>query len=80
MFANNIAISGAAVYFEEIHSVQPDNADIKFINNSATDKVELCTYINLDGDYCNVFPNPFNASCISNSADIASNSIYFKSK
>ena len=45
MFANNIAISGAAVYFKEIHSVQSDNADIKFINNSATEKVELCTYI-----------------------------------
>ena len=37
-FTNNIAISGAAIYFEEINSVQSDNADIKFINNSASQK------------------------------------------
>ena len=28
-FANNTAVNGAAIYFEEIHSVQSDNADIK---------------------------------------------------
>ena len=76
VFTNNMAISGAAVYFEEIYSVKSDNADIKFINNSATQKGGAL-YFNLDADYCNVFPEPFNASFINNSADIAGNSIYF---
>ena len=76
VFTNNRAISGAAIYFEEIHSVWSNNADIKFINNSAIQKGGAL-YFNLDADYCNVFPEPFNASFIDNSAGTAGNSIYF---
>ena len=49
---------------------------LKFIRNSASQKGGAL-YFNLDSDYCNVFPKPFNASFINNSADIAGNSIYF---
>ena len=75
-FTNNVAIIGAAIYFEEIHSVQSDNANIKFVRNSASQKGGAL-YFNLDADHCNVFPEPFNVSFINNSADITGNSIYF---
>ena len=76
-FINNTAISGSAIYFEQVHSVTSDDADIQFINNSAVQRGGAL-YVNLvTTDYCNVFPVPFNASFINNSADIAGNSIYF---
>ena len=78
LFTNNKATSGAAIYFAEVHSVQSWDADIdvQFINNSAAQKGGAL-YFNIIADYCNVFPNAFNASFINNSADIAGNSIYF---
>ena len=77
LFVNNTAISGAAIFFEEVHSVISDNAEIHFINNSAMQRGGAL-YLNLvSNDYCNVFPASFNASFLNNLADVAGNSIYF---
>ena len=76
LFINNTANSGAAVYFEEVHSISSVNADVQFINNSAVQRGGAL-YFNLVTDYCNVFSDPFNASFINNSANIAGNSVYF---
>ena len=76
-FINNTANSGAAIYFEEVHSMQSDNnSDIHFINNTAVQKGGAL-YFNLVTDYCDVFSKPFNASFSDNSAKVAGNSIYF---
>ena len=74
----NIETNSKPIYFEEIHSISSDNADVKFINNSAVQRGGAL-YFNLVTNYCNVFPKPFNASFsfINNSAKIAGNSIYF---
>ena len=76
LFINNTANSGAAIYFEEVHSISSDNADVKFINNAAEQKGGAL-YFNLVTDSCDVFSNPFNAFFINNSAKLAGNSIYF---
>ena len=75
-FINNTANSGAAVYFEEVHSISSYKADVRFINNSAMQKGGAL-YFNLVTTYCNVFSIPFNATFINNSANVAGNSIYF---
>ena len=64
------------MYFEEIHSVQSQDALVKFINNSSMLKGGAL-YFNIFADYCNVFPNPFSASFINNSTEITGYSIYF---
>ena len=76
LFANNTANSGGAIYFEEVHSISSDKANVRFINNSAIQKGGAL-YFNLVTTYCNVFSIPFNATFINNSANIAGNSIYF---
>ena len=79
LFINNTANNGAAIYFEEVHSISPDiifNADVYFIKNSAEQKGGAL-YFNLVTNHCNVFTSPFDASFINNSANIAGNSIYF---
>ena len=79
LFINNTANSGAAIYFEEVHSISPHikfNADVYFIKNSAEQKGGAL-YFNLVTNHCNVFTSPFDASFINNSANIAGNSIYF---
>ena len=79
LFINNTANNGAAIYFEEVHSISPDiifNADVYFIKNSAKQKGGAL-YFNLVTNHCNVFTSPFDASFINNSANIAGNSIYF---
>lgn len=76
-FTNNTAISGSAIYFEQIHSVLSDNAVIQFINNSAVQRGGALYFNLVTTGHCNVFPYSFNASFINNSADIAGNSIYF---
>ena len=76
LFINNTANSGAAIYFEEVHFISSDNANLYLINNSAEQKGGAL-YFNLVTDHCNVFQNPFNASFINNTANIAGNSIYF---
>ena len=77
LFINNTGSSGAAIYFEEVHSISSDNAaDVQFVNNSAVQRGGAL-YFNLVTDYCNVFSDPFNASFFNNSANIAGNSIYF---
>ena len=76
LFINNTANSGAAIYFDNVHSLSSGNADVQFINNSVLQRGGAL-YFKLITDYCNVFQNPFNASFINNSANIAGNSIYF---
>ena len=76
-FINNTAISGSAIYFEQICSVLSNNADIQFINNSAVQRGGALYFDLVTTDHCNVFPFSFNASFMNNSADIAGNSIYF---
>ena len=76
-FINNTAISGSAIYFEQIYSVLSDDADIQFINNSAVQRGGALYFNLVTTDHCNVFPYSFNASFMNNSADVAGNSIYF---
>ena len=76
-FINNTAISGSAIYFEQIHSVLSDDADIQFINNSAVQRGGALYFDLVTTDHCNVFPYSFNSSFMNNSADVAGNSIYF---
>ena len=78
VFINNIANSGAAIYFEDILSISPYNAsaDVQFINNSAV-QTGGALYFNLAINNCNPFSDPLNATFIINSASIAGNSIYF---
>ena len=76
LFTNNTANSGAAIYFKEVHHISSENADVRFINNSAVQRGGAL-YFNLVTAYCNVFSIPFNATFIDNSANIAGNSIYF---
>ena len=76
LFINNTANSGAAIYFEEVHFISSDNADVHFIDKFAEQKGGAL-YFNLVTDHCNVFTSPFNASFINNSAKIAGTSIYF---
>ena len=76
-FINNSANSGAAIYFEEVHSILSIfSTDIHFINNSVLQKGGAL-YFNLVTDHCNVFNDSFDAIFINNSANIAGNSIYF---
>ena len=77
LFVNNTAVSGAAIFFEEIHSVISDNADIHFINNSAMQRGGALYFNLVSNDNCNIFPNSFNASFLNNFADVAGNSVYF---
>ena len=76
LFINNTANSGAAMYFEEVHSISFDSADVWFINNTAVQRGGAL-YFNLVTDNCNVFARPFSAFFINNSATIAGASIYF---
>ena len=76
LFVNNRANSGAAIYFEGIHSILSINANVQFDNNIA-EQTGGALYFNLITDYCNVFTTPINAFFINNSANIAGNSIYF---
>ena len=80
LFINNTANSGAAMYFEEVHSILSDGTDVWFINNTAVQRGGAL-YFNLVTDYCNVFKRPhkrpFSAFFINNSANIGGNSIYF---
>ena len=78
LFINNTANSGAAIHFEKARSISSGklNADLHFVNNSVLQRGGAL-YFNLIKDNCNVFQNPFNASFINNSANIAGNSIYF---
>ena len=75
LFMNNTANSGAAIYFEEVHSIL-GYGDLLFIDNSAIHRGGAL-YFNLVTDYCNVFTKPFSATFINNSAKIAGNAIYF---
>ena len=76
LFINNTANSGAAMYFEEVHSISSDSTDVRFINNTAVQRGRAL-YFNLVTDNCNVFARPFSAFFINNSATIAGASIYF---
>ena len=77
-FINNTANIGAAIYFEEIHSMLSyNNTNIHFIDNTAVQKGGAL-YFNLVTDHCSiVFSNPLNAYFTDNSAKVAGNSIYF---